>query len=60
MVGEDNPAANSPTKLLLEAAPPSDSNSNETIKLNVATGESVSLYNQLGPTIVSSEGVRSI
>ena len=29
----------------------------DTIKLNVTTGESVSLFDKLGPTIVSAEGV---
>lgn len=54
-------ATTTPSKLLLEAPPaPSPTNSNEpaTIKLNVTTGAAVSLYDQLGPTIVSSEGVR--
>lgn len=41
--------------LALEPPPPRDSNS--PIQLNVSTSEPVSLYNQLGPTIVASDGV---
>lgn len=41
--------------LALEPPPPRDSTS--PIQLNVSTSEPVSLYNQLGPTIVASDGV---
>lgn len=40
---------------LLDSVP---ANPEKLIKLDVSTGESVSLYDQLGPTVVAADGVR--
>lgn len=48
-------AAESKTeKLLLDNAP---ANPDQVVRLDVSTGESVSLYDQLGPTVVGTDGV---
>ena len=51
------PASTEP--LLLEQSP-ATSDPDAPIKLNVTTSEPVSLYDRLGPSIVSSDGVRSL
>ncbi|GAA5851132.1 hypothetical protein JCM5353_004573 [Sporobolomyces roseus] len=45
----------SSTRLALPAPPSSD----EPLKLDVSTGESVSLYDRLGPTVVNTDGTLS-
>lgn len=43
--------------LALEPPPIRKNDDSNPIQLNVTTSEPVSLYNQLGPTIVASDGV---
>lgn len=50
-----NPSTTSP-QLALPPPPPPDADA--PLKLDVSTGESVSLYDRLGPTVVNSDGVR--
>jgi len=47
-------ASDSPSTVLALPAPPS---SDAPLKLDVSTGESVSLYDRLGPTVVNTDGV---
>jgi len=48
-------ASDSPSTVLALPAPPSASDA--PLKLDVSTGESVSLYDRLGPTVVNTDGV---
>ncbi|GAA5991529.1 hypothetical protein JCM11641_000195 [Rhodosporidiobolus odoratus] len=51
-----NPPAQHP-QLALPAPP--ESKDDEPLKLDVSTGESVSLFDRLGPTVVNSDGTLS-
>jgi hypothetical protein len=46
-----------PTSPRLALPAPPSSAEEEAIKLDVGTGEAVSLYDRLGPTVVNSDGV---
>jgi len=53
-----NDSTSTSPRLALPAPP--NSAEEEAIKLDVGTGESVSLYDRLGPTVVNSDGVSPV
>jgi len=54
LASSSSSSSSSKPHLALPAPPTSE----DPIKLDVSTGESVSLYDRLGPTVVNSDGVR--